>query len=71
MKKRKRILSAILAFSMVISLFPAFAINAYAETIYAEESDAVSDEIKNSGEFYVATPNIALSCRNCCCHASK
>ena len=61
MKKRKRILSAILAFSMIISLFPAFSVNAYAETIYAEENDAVSDEIKNSGEFYVATPNINMT----------
>ena len=61
MKTRKRILSAILALSMTSSMFSAFAVNAYAETIYAEESEAISDEIKNSGEFYVATPNINMT----------
>ena len=61
MKTRKRILSAILALSMTSSMFSAFAVNAYAETIYAEESEAISDEIKNSGEFYVATPNVNMT----------
>ena len=60
MKTGKRFLSAFLALSMVSAMLPTFAVNAYARTIYPAESAVISEEIKNSGEFYVATPNINM-----------
>ena len=60
MKTGKRLLSAFLALSMVSAMLPTFAVNAYARTVYPAESAVISEEIKNSGEFYVATPNINM-----------
>ena len=60
MKKRNRIISATLGLCMTASMFSAFSVNAYAETVYFEESEAIAEDIKESGEFYVSTPNVNM-----------
>ena len=61
MKPGRKLLSAILAMSMTASVCSPLGVNAYAETIYQQESGAVTDEVRSSGEFYVSSPNINMS----------